>query len=100
MSKTMNRLSPEVRERSLRLRFDTERQHSSRWQAEVSISATVGCTAQTPNEWVNKAEAHSGRRASIPTEMAERIKALERVNRELRQTNEILRKASAYSAMA
>ena len=80
--------------------LDHEGQHGSRWAAIVSISAKIGCAAQTLNEWVKKAEVDSGRRAGIPTEMAERLKALERENRELRQANEILRKASAYFAMA
>jgi transposase-like protein len=49
---------------------------------------------------VKKAEVNSGRRAGVPTELADRLKALERENRELRQANEILRKASAYFAQA
>jgi len=100
MSKTTNKFSPEVRERAVRLLLETERQHPSRWQAVMSISAKIGCTAQTLNEWVKKAEVDSGQRAGIPTEMSEKMKALERENRELRQANEILRKASAYFAMA
>ena len=100
MGKTANRFSPEVRERAVRLVFETEGQHASRWQAVMSIAAKTGCTAQTLNELVKKAEVDSGRRAGIPSEMAEKMKALERENRELRQANEILRKASAYFAMA
>jgi transposase len=100
MSKTTNKFSPEVRERAVRLVLETEAQHPSRWQAVMSIAAKIGCTAQTLNEWVKKAEVDCGRRAGIPTEMAEKMKALERENRELRQANEILRKASAYFAMA
>jgi transposase-like protein len=100
MSKTTNKFSPEVRERAVRLVLDTEGQHPSRWQAVVSIAAKIGCTPQTLLEWVKKAEVDSGRRVGIPSEMAEKMKALERENRELRQANEILRKASAYFAMA
>lgn len=100
MSKTTNKFSPEVRQRAVRLLLETERQHPSRWQAVMSISAKIGCTAQTLNEWGKKAEVDSGQCAGIPTEMAEKMKALERENRELRQANEILRKASAYFAMA
>ena len=66
----------------------------------MSIAAKIGCTPQTLNDWVKKAEIDSGQRAGIPTEMAEKMKALERENRDLRQANGILRKASAYFAMA
>ncbi|MBK45294.1 MAG: IS3 family transposase [Roseovarius sp.] len=96
MSKTTNKYSPEVRERAVRLVLDNQGQHESRWSAIVSISSKIGCAPQTLNEWVKKAEVDSGRRAGIPTEMAEKMKALERENRELKQANEILRKASAY----
>lgn len=100
MSKTTNKFSAEMRERAVRLVQDNEAQHPSRWQAIVSIASKIGCAPQTLNEWVKKAEVDSGQRPGIPTEMAERMKALERENRELRQANEILRKASAYFAMA
>jgi transposase len=68
--------------------------------AIVSIAAKIGCTAQTLHNWVAQAERDQGRRAGSTTEERERIKALERENRELRQANEILRKASAYFAQA
>jgi transposase-like protein len=66
----------------------------------LSIAAKIGCTGQTLNEWVKQAERDTGRRLGPTTEMAARLKALERENRELRQANEILRKASAYFAQA
>jgi transposase len=100
MSKTTNKFSPEVRERAVRLVLDNQGQHESRWSAILSISSKIGCAPQTLNEWVKKAEVDRGERAGVTTEMAERLKALERENRELKQANEILRKASAYFAQA
>ena len=100
MSKTTNKFSPEVRTRAVRMVLDHEGEHSSRWAAVSSIAAKIGCTAQTLNEWVKKAEVDSGKRADLPSDMAETMKALERENRELRQANEIRRKASAYFAQA
>jgi transposase-like protein len=95
-----NKFSPEVRTRAVRMVLDHEGEHASRWAAVVSISAKIGCTPQTLHEWVKKAEVDSGKRSGVPSEIADRVKALERENRELRQANEILRKASAYFAMA
>ena len=100
MSKTTNKFSPEVRERAVRLVLDNQGQHGSRWQAVLSISSKIGCAPQTLNDWINKTEVDSGKRAGVSSEMAEKMKALERENRELRKANEILRKASAYFAMA
>jgi transposase len=100
MSKTTNKFSPEVRDRAVRLVLDTEDRHGSRWNAITSIAAKIGCAPNTLNDWVKRAEVNSGQRAGIPSEMAEKMNALERENRELRQANEILRKASAYFAMA
>jgi transposase len=100
MSKTTNKFAPEVRDRAVRMVLDHGGQHPSRWAAVVSVASKIGCSAHTLNEWVKKAEVDSGRRAGVPTDLSDKLKALERENRELRQANEILRKASAYFAQA
>src|SRR5229473_5560652 len=99
-SKTTNKFSPEVRARAVRMVVDHEHEHPSRWSAIVSIAGKIGCTAQTLNEWVKKAGRDSGHQPGLTSDMAAKLKALERENRELRQANEILRKASAYFAQA
>jgi transposase-like protein len=80
--------------------LEHEDEHASRWAAVVSISSKIGCTPQTLHEWVKTAEIDSGKRSGVPSDVSDRLKALERENRELRQANEILRKASAYFAQA
>ena len=84
----------------MRVAWDHEGDYPSRWTACQSISAKIRCSAHTLLDWVRKAEVDSGKRAGISTDVAEKLKALERENRELRQANEILRKASAYFAQA
>ena len=98
--KTSQRFSTEVRERAVRMVSDHQGDHASQWAAIASIAAKIGCTAQTLSSWVRQAERDQGKRTGASTDERERIKALERENRELRQANEILRKASAYFAQA
>jgi transposase-like protein len=74
--------------------------HPSQWAAMSSIAPKIGCTGETLRKWVRQAERDQGLRDGTTTEERDRLKALERENRELRQANEILRKASAYFAQA
>jgi transposase-like protein len=94
------RFSAEVRERAVRLVREHEQEHASPWAAIQSIASKVGCSSETLRNWVRQAERDEGRRPGLSTEERERLKELERENRELRRANEILRKASAYFAQA
>jgi transposase len=95
-----SKYAPEVRERAVRMVFEHTGEHASQWAAIGSIAAKIGCTAETLRGWVRQAERDQGLRAGPTSDDWERIKTLEREVRELRQANEILRKASAYFAQA
>jgi transposase len=90
----------EFRERAVRLVMEQQDQHPSQWAAITSIAGKMGCTPQTLLTWVRQAERDAGERAGLTTSEKERLKELERENRELKRANEILRKASAYFAQA
>lgn len=100
MSKPGSHYPSEVRERAVRMVKEHRDEHRSEWAAIESISSKIGCKAETLRRWVRQAERDRGERAGPTTADQERIRALERENRELRQANEILRKASAYFAQA
>ena len=90
----------EVRERAVRMVLEHRGEHATQWAAITSVAGKIGCTGETLRNWVRQAERDQGLRPGPTTSETERIKALERENRELRQANEILRKASAYFAVA
>jgi len=92
--------SPEVRERAVRLVQEHEHEHSSQWAAIQSVASKIDCSAETLRNWVRQTERDQGRRPGLTTDERQRLKELERENRELRRANEILRKASAYFAQA
>jgi transposase-like protein len=99
MPKT-TRFSPEVRERAVRLVQEHVGEYPSQWGAIASIAPKIGCSPETLRKWLRQTERDAGQRPGLTTEEAQRLKALERENRELRRANEILRKASAYFAQA
>src|SRR5215218_10273461 len=92
--------SPEVRERAVRMVREHGPEHASQWAAIQSIARKFGCTAQTLLNWVRQTERDSGQRDGLTTTERQRLKELERENRELRRANEILQTASAYFAKA
>ena len=94
------RYSPEGRERVVRMVFEHESEYGSQWATIISIATKIGCTPETLRQWVRQAERDQGRRPGLTSGERERLKELERENRELRRTNEILRKASAFFAQA
>ena len=99
MNRSM-RYSPEIRDRAVRMVIEHQADYDSQWAAMNSIAAKIGCTAETLRKWVRRAERDQGLREGVTSSGRERLKALERENRELKRANEILRKASAFFAQA
>ncbi|WP_146869818.1 IS3 family transposase [Acidovorax delafieldii] len=96
MSKKSNKFSPEVRERAVRMVQEHRGEYPSLWAAIESIAPKIGCVPQTLNEWVKRDEIDTGARAGVTTTDLQRLKELERENKELRKANEILKLASAF----
>ena len=95
-----NKFSAEVRERAVRMVQEHRGGYPSQWAAIESIAPKIGCTSQTLLGWVKQDEVDSGEREGVTTSERERLKALERVVKELRRANEILKLASAFFAQA
>jgi len=95
-----SKYSGEVRERAVRLVVEQAAAHESQWAAIRSVATKLGCGPETLRKWVRQAERDLGRRAGLTSSERERLKELERENRELKRANEILRKASAFFAQA
>jgi transposase-like protein len=98
--KKSNKFSPEVRERAVRLVQEHRGEYPSLWAAIESIAPKIGCVPQTLNEWVKRDQIDTGARAGVTTADLQRLKELERENKELRRANEILKTASAFFAQA
>ena len=95
-----SRFSPEVRERAVRMVSDHRDEYGSQWEAILSIAGKIGCAPETLRKWVRRCEIDAGLWAGVTSDEQTRLKELERETRELRRSNEILRKASAYFAQA
>jgi transposase len=92
------RYPPELRERAIRLVREHRNEHASEWAAIQSIAGKLGMTAETLRLWVRRAEVDHGKRPGVTSAERERLRELERENRELRRANEILKAASAFFA--
>ncbi|GJG89816.1 transposase [Gemmatimonadetes bacterium T265] len=97
---TSKPFSPEVRERAVRLVLEHQGEYATQWAAITSIASKIGCSGETLRGWVRQTERNVGQRAGLTSEERERLTSLEREVRELRRTNEILRKTSAFFAAA
>ncbi len=94
------KFSPEVRERAVRMVQEHRGDYPSLWAAVESIAPKIGCVPQTLLDWVKREEVDAGQRDGLSSSERERLKQLERENKELRRANDILKAASAFFAQA
>lgn len=94
------RYSPEVRERAVRMVLESEADYPSQWQAIQSVASKIGCSPDSLKGWLKRTQIDAGEIPGTTTDELERIKALEKENKELRRANEILKTASAFFAQA
>ena len=90
------RYPQEMRERAVRLVFDHQDEYDSQWAAITSVATKLGMTPETLRKWVRRAEIDEGQRPGLTTTERERLKELEKENKELRRDNEILKAAAAF----
>ena len=98
--KNQIRYSQEVKERAVRMVFEHEKEYPSQWAAISSIAPKIGCTPETLRTWIRQVERDQGIRPGMTSAERDRMKELERENRELRRANEIIHKAAAFFAQA
>jgi transposase len=90
------RYPQEMRERAVRLVFEHQDEYDSQWAAITSVATKLGMTPETLRKWVRRAEIDEGQRPGLTTTERERLKELEKENKELRRANEILKAAAAF----
>ena len=95
-----NKFFPDIRERGVRLVQEHRGEYPSLWAAVESIAPKIGCVPQTLLDWVKRDEVDGGQRDGLTTSERDRLKQLERENKELRRANQILKTASAFFAQA
>ena len=91
-----HRYPPEIRERAVRLVFEHEHEYPSQWKAICSIAEKSDLNRETLRQWVRQTERDEGRRPGLSTEERDRLRDLEKENKELRRANEILKTAAAF----
>lgn len=91
-----SRFPPEVRERAVRMVQEHAHEHPSQWATITSVAAKIGVNRETLRMWLRRAEIDAGTRPGLTSDERERLRQLERENRELRRANEILKSAAAF----